>query len=306
VTEVDATSSSGPRTVTAASHYDAPPQEVEADGSPTWITRADTFVVLVTKARRGAVLVQQTPDESMLLLPPGVSAKVATVEEGANSTGDTLMILPPGTTEITLPEGGLILRVMSTRAVRQAAQAVNADLYSDIPPPGDEPPPPPGGFRLRSYFLGNYDSADGRLIRPRIFRSTNLMLNAFASFDRLRPVDDMRPHWHDDFEQASVALTGDWIHDIRTPWGNDMRLWRDDQHIALGSPSTCIIPATLIHGTRNQTPGALLVDVFAPPRTDFARAGVVLNAMDYPSPDDASGMSGRDVPAAWIQKKEKA
>ncbi len=104
----------------------------------------------------------------------------------------------------------------------------------------------------------------------------------------LAPRDEtaLTPHSHQDFEQASVALEGEWLHHLRVPWTANRLDWRPDSHAEVGSPSTTIIPAGVVHTSQGVAgAGMRLLDVFGPPRVDFSlRPGVVRNADDYPMP----------------------
>jgi hypothetical protein len=95
----------------------------------------------------------------------------------------------------------------------------------------------------------------------------------------------MSPHAHEDFDQASLALKGGFIHHLRYPWTPDMTTWREDGHHAVGSPSVIIMPAQVIHTSQDVGEGwAQLIDIFAPPRPDFVeKPGWLCNEQDYPS-----------------------
>ena len=94
------------------------------------------------------------------------------------------------------------------------------------------------------------------------------------------------PYHHDDFEQISLQIEGDYVHHMRTTWTPDSTLWRDDQHQACASPAMVVIPPPLVH--TSQGVGDMphwLIDLFAPPRVDFSdKPGWVLNADEYPMP----------------------
>jgi hypothetical protein len=55
----------------------------------------------------------------------------------------------------------------------------------------------------------------------------------------------------------------------------------------MSTPSVIIIPATVVHTSRDVGEGeSSLYDIFCPPRMDFARKkGFVINENDYPMPD---------------------
>jgi hypothetical protein len=94
----------------------------------------------------------------------------------------------------------------------------------------------------------------------------------------------LSPHSHTEFEQGSLALRGDFIHHLRTPWGSNADQWRDDEHLPAGSPSLVVVPEHVIHTSEGVHDGQhLLVDIFSPPRADFIAAGWVFNSGDYSS-----------------------
>lgn len=279
----------------------AAPQTHETDGSPTWTLRADRFVIALTRTQPGTVLTRaRNLREYIMVLPPAADAQVRHNDTVHAIGGDSLSILPPGATEVTVGTAGFVVRIFAASETELLKSAANAHLYPDTV--ADAPQPwhaPLDGHRVRSYPLARYARGQGPLIRPRLFRSADLMVNAFEPFSDPRPLHELRPHAHADFDQASIALAGDWFHHMRTPWGADMAHWREDLHIQLPSPSVAVIPATVIHTSRNTSPGAWLLDVFGLPRADFLRAGIVLNAGEYAMPPEDTAQNAQHVPAAW-------
>ena len=263
----------------------AEPQIHEADGSPTWLARGANFVVAVTRARAGTVLARTgQPDEYMVVAPPELSLAIAAGSDALEAEADSLTIVPPGDSAVTVKGDGYVYRIFSTQAEDLAKLSANAAVYADGAPevaPLEPWPDPVGGFRLRTYPLGQLSSGE---VFGRIFRSPNLMVNLFEPFDDPRPQDALSPHHHDDFEQGSLCLAGDFEHYLRAPWGKDRAAWKQDETVHCGSPSLTVIPAGVIHTSAWFGPGRM-IDIFAPPRTDFsAKPGWVRNAADYPMP----------------------
>jgi mannose-6-phosphate isomerase-like protein (cupin superfamily) len=273
------------RPASAGRAYEAPPQLTQA-GSRTWITRGGNFVVATSAVEPGAVLSRSDqPDEYMVLLG-GVAATIKAGAETIEAAPESLTIVPPGPSEVVAKGAGHLVRVLSNRAADLLAQADNAATYADGAAeiaPLVPWPDPPGGFKLRNYKPFDYDKPDTNM---RLFRCTNLMINVLTKRSAPRDVKKLSPHAHDDFEQASLLLEGDYIHHLRYPWVPDMSQWRPDEHLEIASPSVIVIPPKVVHTSRNiGDKRSWLIDIFAPPRLDFSRKpGLVLNADEYPMP----------------------
>lgn len=91
------------RKATHARHYTEAPQLVDPDGSRHWITRAANFVVVVTDAQKSASFDRSNnPDEYMLLLPQAPEALVEASGERITAKENSLTIVPPGKSSVTI------------------------------------------------------------------------------------------------------------------------------------------------------------------------------------------------------------
>ena len=63
---------------------------------------------------------------------------------------------------------------------------------------------PHDGYRLRHYPLAQYAKPNGDRIQPRVFRSTNMLVNLFVHYQTRRDTRELSPHWHDDL-RAGLA-----------------------------------------------------------------------------------------------------
>jgi hypothetical protein len=278
------------RPATHARHYAELPQVTDADGSRHWITRAANFVAVVSETSAGAVLQRNNADEYMMLLPQRTVAVIEAGGQKLESEGESLIIVPPGKSQLRMPSGGRVVRLFSNQASDLAAAAKNADVYADGAPevaPIVPWPDPVGEFRLRHYDLATIPSPDPSPLKMRVFRSTNLMINIFLPWTKRRDEHKLSPHSHDSFEQMSLCLEGSFVHHLRYPWSPDKTRWRQDEHEHYDSPAILVIPARVVHTTQDIGGGTTwLVDVFGPPRMDFSlKPGFVLNAAEYPMPE---------------------
>lgn len=263
------------------------PAETAPHGSRTWIARAANLVIAYTEAKAGDVFARaDQPDEYSVLMYAG-SAPIRVSAPSASETveEEAFVVVPPGDSQVEVLADGILIRLFSTVADDLCAAALNAEAYAE-PDPRCAPlvpwPEPVGGFRLRVYRLADTPISPDRF--GRIFRTTTVMVNFLAEEPAPRDKHRLSPHFHDDFEQISLAVTGRFVHHIRYPWGPDSEQWHEDEHREIATPSICVIPPPTVHTTQGVGPHQQLIDIFAPPRVDFSDSGWVLNADDYPRP----------------------
>jgi hypothetical protein len=271
---------------TYARFYDERPQE-DGGSVRTWYARGQNFIVAYSDVRDGALFERKgQPDEYVLLLSDaGTNAVMEAGAERQEVDGYSITMVPPGDSKITIRGSGQVVRLFTTQSEDLCRLVSNGEKYAGPHPqvPPFEPwPAPPDGFRIRSYGLDVPDQP-GRF--GKIFRCTTFMVNVFPP-QGPRDVTKLSPHHHDDFEQCSLALQGDYMHHLRWPWTANQHEWREDEHERCGAPSVCVIPPRVIHTSAPFAPGDnVLVDIFSPPRADFSdMPGWVLNSDDYPRP----------------------
>jgi hypothetical protein len=253
------------------------------------VVRAQNFVVEYGRLDAGDTLVRtDQADEYVVLLP---DADMSLVAEAAGVSvavpGHSLVVLPSGSSRLTAVVSGRFVRMMTVGSAPDlAAASVNSSSY-DEPKPNIPPyvawPAPPTGPDIRVYSL-DVPPVPGRF--GRIWRCSTFMVNVLTPQEGPRDPSALSPHTHDDFEQCSLAIDGDFMHHLRWDWGPDRLTWREDQHLHAPAPSVMVIPPPVLHTTEAVGAGLnQLVDVFCPPRQDFsAMDGWVLNHDEYPLP----------------------
>ncbi|HEV2637347.1 MAG TPA: hypothetical protein VGX23_19500 [Actinocrinis sp.] len=254
------------------------------EGHSHWARGQNFCLAHTTLAPGQAVTEIGVPDEHLVLLPhEGASITVTTDLGPAVLDQPGLVIVPPGASSLVSDRQCTVLRVFTSRARGIADRTQNAAAYAHPDPavaPLPQTPRPPGR-PPRVVRLAEIPRDPARL--GRILRTDSLMINWFPPQDGPRDPDKLSPHVHEDFEQASVTLQGDFVHHFRSPWTPRLSEWRPDQAVRCASPSVAVIPPGIVHTTRAVDEGRHdLIDVFAPPRADFAALGWVLNADEYP------------------------
>ncbi len=276
--------------MSAAQYFDLlkTDEQIESGRGTTRLVRAANCVLAWTHASSGERLRRTGQQDEYVLLTMADSASVR-VRAGAavqDVHEPAFVVVPPGDSEIEALAAGLVIRLFSARADDLTSRAINAEAYArddhSCAPLGTGPEPV-DGFTIRMHRLADHPVEPDRF--GRIFRTAQLMVNVLAEQPSPRDPSALSPHAHADFEQLSLAITGEFLHHLRYPWGPDSLAWRPDEHTLIGSPSLTVIPPTAIHTSQGVGQRQQLVDIFAPPRADFcARPGWVRNAAEYPSP----------------------
>jgi hypothetical protein len=269
-------------------HRIASPDATTPDGR-TAIVRGQNVVLAHTDAREGDELDNGTLDGELAIVVTEDSPVFSVLTDDGSTAidGPGLVVVPPGASRIRVHGDGPLVRLIEATEPAWRDRPANADAYAE-----DHPrvallrrwPEPAGGYALRYYRLADVPDDPARF--GRIFRTRSFMVNFLPPQNGPRDPHRLSPHTHDDFEQLSLVMRGEYVHHIRTPWLSDSTGWRDDEHVRLGSPSVTIIPPPTVHTSAAADPGVnQLIDIFSPPRVDFsAKPGWVLNADDYPAP----------------------
>jgi hypothetical protein len=264
----------------------------DACSSYGWTVRSQNcFVSYFSAEDRLESDVVDIDAEHMLVVISG-SCRLAlsgVVDELHMITAPSVVCVPPSRSRFTLTGSGTVLRIVPVGDGTHDLAALNAEYYArgtDVHTASLVPWPTPNGeYRTHIYPLD--DAGDVPGVFGRIYRCSTIMINVLAPQHGPRDPEKLSPHVHDGFEQCSVALSGDYVHHCRTPWTPNLALWREDEHLAAASPAIAIIPPGVFHTSQAVGSGThQLIDVFAPPRHDFASMpGWVRNEADYPATD---------------------
>ncbi|PXY29512.1 hypothetical protein [Prauserella flavalba] len=266
------------------------PDEISDQGSRSWWVRGQNFALAYTQARAGEILERTgQPDEYVVLFPQDTAvAKLTADSDESTVQGAAMVVVPAGESRVDVTADTAIVRLFSAASPDLLARCRNhadyAEPHANVAPFAPWPDPVDGPA-LRVYPVAEHPYEQNRF--GRLFRCSTFMVNLFDPDFGPRDPAKLSPHHHDDFEQCSLAVDGQYIHHIRSPWTPDMADWREDEHVHVASPSVAIIPPPTVHTSqsvsqvRNQ-----LIDIFCPPRHDFsAKPGWVINAAEYPAPE---------------------
>lgn len=268
------------------------PDETTPAGSSTWFVRGQNFVLAYTSLVAGDSLERrEQPDEYVVILPYDNSrVEVRAGDEVRSVSGKAVVMVPPGASTVVGAVDCTVVRLITNRSTDVLRLARNAASYDQDHPyvaPLVGWPDPPDGYRIRVYELAELAVTQDPTRPGQLLRCSTFMVNFLAPRVGPRDPDNLSPHHHDDFEQCSLAVEGEYAHHLRTPWGKRLSEWREDDHVECGSPSVAIIPPPVVHTSQAIGEGTnQLIDIFCPPRMDFSlMPGRVLNESTYPMPE---------------------
>lgn len=269
------------------------PDETTSGGSETWYVRGHNFVLAYTTLRAGDVLGRDEQVDEYVLIAPydSCDVEVRAGEETEPVSGKAVVMVPPGASSVVGVRDCTVVRLFSSRSGDLLEKARNHESYREERPavaPFVAWPDPPDGYRIRAYRLDELNVTRDEIRPGQILRCTTFMVNFLAPRIGPRDPESLSPHYHDDFEQCSLAVEGEYVHHLRTSWSRNRLEWREDQHLSCGSPSVAVIPPPMIHTSEASGPGTnQLIDIFCPPRLDFSQTpGRVLNEETYPLPPE--------------------
>ncbi|PZU61225.1 MAG: hypothetical protein DI547_02095 [Sphingobium sp.] len=200
-------------------------------------------------------------------------------------SADAVAILPPGEHGLSLASGGLALVLATDRPDLPVSAAINAGEPDDgrIAPTGV---PYARAEPLRRPWISLIADIAPPAGNPRLrfLQSATMSINLVA-YDGPRGKTALSPHKHADIQQGTLAIAGDYVHHLRTPWGKDANQWIADVHLPAAPGTLLLIPPELIHTTEGVGDTRhVLIDIFAPVRRDFRDKGWIANAGDYAPP----------------------
>ena len=261
---------------------DAPP--VSEPGIATRYMRSqNTLIAWSDVARASSAIHQDSPDEIFVILPD-VSAVLSGHGAAVEAPARSICILPAGATTIELTAPGSVIRVFSPVPEALAGLAINGDDYA-APRAGVGPIGAPlvriGEPSIRVYAIDAFKAAAGR--RPPTFQTATMNV-MWIEQDGPTSRAKLNPHSHDDFEESALVIAGAYRQHLRTPWAADAAEWQDDEHVTCTPATLILVPPTVIHTTEALGPGRhVMLNLFAPARSDHIKSGMVLNAQEYSS-----------------------
>ena len=256
------------------------------EGECRAVVRSQNFTVEQIFGAAGELARIESGDETILLIPDGRG----TIRGGGAEVlirDRVVAILPPGAFDFLFESNHKIYVLTTNSFDSENCEPINADAYrapdTRVAPVGRPFVRLSGQSEIKVFSIADipFPPTNPRL---KFIQSATMSIN-WVEYNEPRDRSALSPHAHPDLEQGSLAINGEFIHHLRTPWGRNADLWRDDMHLSATPSSLLVVSPEIIHTTEGVGTGHhLLVDVFAPPRRDFIEKGWISNAGDYRDP----------------------
>ena len=225
-------------------------------------------------------------EEEFFLLAPSRAPSLVSLECGGDHhVSHSVVILPPGRHDVAAIRDEVELFVIATtRTDISMDSAANADRYI-VPNERVKPVGQPflrlgGEASVQIYPIDETPFPEGNP-RLKFFQTKTMSIN-WVEYEGGRDRTSLSPHSHADFEQGSLAIMGSFIHHLREPWGKNADLWREDEHLEAPPGTLLVVPPGIVHTTEGVGEARhILIDIFAPPRSDFLAKGWMHNGHLY-------------------------
>lgn len=282
VARADASTNSG-EGIREASVVDFAGAMKSADGQADIVrARGQNFLVEWLRFRPGGDMKIGAADEMIVVAPYARMELDWKGESGLGVGLSSVAVTPAGEGRIVAPQGGVAVTISPVRD-DDPGETHNGGTYATPDPRVRRLHEPSRRVGAPGVSVIDVDTIRPPADRPRLrmLRSASMSIN-WVKYQGPRDRRQLSPHSHEDFEQGSLALSGNFVHHLRVPWGRDATTWQPDRHVRAGSPSLIVIPPHVVHTTEGLGEDEhLLIDIFAPPRADFLERGWIANAADY-------------------------
>lgn len=248
--------------------------------------RAQNFLVEWLDVGAGASHSFRSLHETLLLLDNNGARIVAGTDE-ATAPAHSVCVLPAGDVRLDFVNAGAAVLLRTDGFEAGALNDTDYAASNARVAPVGKPYIRIGGPRIQVIGV---DEIRAPAAKPRLkIVQSDTMSISWIEHKEPRDRSRLTPHNHEDFEQGSLAIAGDFLHHIRAPWGANANLWLEDAHLKAPARSLTMIPPPLIHTTEGEVGSEryVLIDVFAPVRRDFFTDGWISNGEFYALPEAA-------------------
>jgi len=255
---------------------------VGEDGIRSWYVRLQNALAAWSEISAAPKTIYQEAAAEILVVLPDTGALLHAGQKRREAPARSICIVPRGQTVIELKESGRVIRFFSPIPDALGSLAINGEDYAV----------PHGDVRPLEWMPMRHDADEIRIFpidrlmaerpnRPPTIQSETMNV---MWIERTGPHDrsQLAPHAHEGFEEGALVVEGEYVQHLRTPWTEDARRWRDDEHRLCGRGTFTIVPPAVVHTTEAIGSGRhMMLNIFAPARSDHIDNGLVVNRSEY-------------------------